>query len=130
MLLKDLLLKILWRSYYVGYFFWVSLFHFQILILIHLLKKFDLTGIDLVQIRVPLVLNQTIPVPRSMGKGRIASSFWNYNIPDPDQIGSGDVCILSWHIEAGFTWSGTAEAIRDNQHIKNNEIFNSNKIIK
>ena len=31
-------------------------------------------------------------------------------------IGSGDRCSSSWSIEAGFTWSEQAKAIRDNQY--------------
>ena len=56
-------------------FFWDRCFIFQILLLIYLLKKFDLIRIDLVQIRAPLVCNRTIPVPRSMGKGTKSVPF-------------------------------------------------------
>ena len=73
--------------------------------------------IDPVQIRAPPVRNRTIPVLQSLENGNRASFFWNYEIPDPDQIGSGDGCSSSWSIETGFTWNGTAETIRDNQHI-------------
>ena len=80
-------------------------------------KKFDLTGINLVQIRAPLVRNRTIPVHWIMRKENRFSSFWNYNITDPDQISSGDDCSTTWTIEYKQRSSKTAEAIRDNQNI-------------
>ena len=88
----------------------------QHLLLDHLHKQFHLIGIDPVQIRSPPVRNRTIPVHLGLEKGNIASSFWNEGIPDPDQIGSGDGCISGCGIETGWRWSGTAEAIRNNQH--------------
>ena len=92
------------------------LFIFQILLLIHLLKKFDLIWIDLVQILAPPVRNRTIPVFWDMEKGNRASSFWNYNIPNLDQISSGDGWCSTWAIESGWRWNGSAETIRNNQH--------------
>ena len=87
-----------------------------ILLLIHLHKQFHLIGIDPVQIQAPPVRNRTIPVLRSLEKGNKASSFRNYNIPDPDQIGSGDGWSSTWAIESGWKWSGKMKAIRNNQH--------------
>ena len=89
---------------------------FQFLLLSHFLYSSKEIGIDPVQIRDPSVRNRTIPVLRSIERGNIASSFRNYSIPDPDQIGIGDGYISSWFIETEFTLSGTEEAIRDNQH--------------
>ena len=40
----------------------------------------------------------------------------NYNIPEPDQIDSGDGCSNVCAVEADWTWSGTVEAIHDNEH--------------
>ena len=88
----------------------------QHLLLDHLHKQFHLIGIDLVQIRSPLVRNRTIPVLLGLEKGKIASSFWNEGIPDPDQIGSGDGCISGCGIETGWRWSRMAFPILDNQH--------------
>ena len=91
----------------------------QHLLLNHLHKQFHLIGIDPVQIRSPPVRNRTIPVLLGLEKGKIASSFWNEGIPDPDQIGFGDGCISGCGIETGWRWSRTAFPILDNQHILN-----------
>ena len=88
----------------------------QHLLLDHLHKQFYLIGIYPVQIRSPPVRNRTIPVLLGLEKGKIASSFWNEGIPDPDQIGSGDGCISGCGIETGWRWSRTAFPILDNQH--------------
>ena len=74
--------------------------------------------IDPVQIRAPPVRNRTIPVLQSLENGNRASSFWNYEIPDPDQIGSGDGWSSTWTVENGWRWSRTAFPILNNQHIK------------
>ena len=87
-----------------------------ILLLIHLHKQFHLIGLDPVKIQAPPVRNRTIPVLRSMEKGNKVSSFKNYDIPDPDQIGSGDGWSSTWAIESGWRWSGKAKAIPNNQH--------------
>ena len=76
--------------------------------------------IDPVQIRAPPVRNRTIPVLQSLENGNRASSFWNYEIPDPDQIGSGDGWSSTCTVENGWRWSRTAFPILNNQHIQMN----------
>ena len=85
-------------------------------LLIHLHKQFHLVGIDPVQIHAPPVLNWTIPVLWGLEKGNRASSFWNYHIPDSDQIGSGDGWSSTCTIKTRWRWSGTSKAIINNQH--------------
>ena len=88
-------------------------------LLIHLHKQFHLIGIDPVQIQVSPVRNRTIPVLRGLEKRNKASSFWNYDIPDPDQIGYGDGWSSTCAIESGWKWSWKAKVIRNNQHTPN-----------
>ena len=107
-------------------------FVFQILLLIYLLKQFDLTGIDLVQIRAPLVLNRTIPVLRSMRK-RIKPVPFGTTAFQINQIGSGDGCSSTYAIESKRRLSRKAEAIRNNQHNSRlflNEAVYNKKIFK
>ena len=51
-----------------------------------------------------------------LGERYRVNSFWNFDISDPDQIGSDDGCSSTWTIEAGWRSCKTTEAICDNQH--------------
>ena len=95
----------------------------QFLLLFHFHISVRPRRIDPVQIRAPPVRNQTIPVLQSLENGNRASSFWNYEIPDPDQIGSGDGWSSTCTVENGWRWSRTAFPILNNQHKINKKII-------
>ena len=112
-----ILLRLFKKIFYVSCAAWSSPFHPSVPSLIPFPHFVKLIGIDPVQIWAPPIRNRTIPVLRSIEKRNRVNSFWNCDIPDPDQIGSGDGCSSStWAIETGWRWNRLAETIRNNQH--------------